>query len=802
MTGGGKKGAMLFFAFLMASVVLQATLASAQTSGIVRVDSDIEMFGVSDLSGGGHFTVTLTGDLAIQLRQRILMVYDENEQVPPGFPFEFQATQGNQDGNIDAAEVLTYAQHVENYIEGFTSAEEQYFHYARLKATDVLEDDTIQGIQLSTEGLIGVPPVGPQSAVMKFIFEAGSSAKERPYYLADPVFVKAIFFPFEYDVFKSFEDMSDIFLSLVPENFTTQGSWETTDIEPGPNSPSSFWVGGDASNRTYLPNATQVTYADLDLRLAEAANLSFYYKGDAASGDQMVLEVRPAGGSWQLLDTFTAADSENQWTYREYDLTPYAGEKVRVRFNFTSDATNEATGFFIDEFSVKASAAYAGDVAQSHTDYLVGVMSFSDFVLRGGTAHYIRTPGGVILTQSIQYAIDDPPTDSITYSSFDFFENPQILFILIVVGGYVLSYMQNRFYYYYKGSHPSRYRGRAVKIRWLHLLGLLFIILFVLFYFFPSLLVLAGPKLYLTGIFMWVFVITATVVLSVASKVVYDRAISRIPPPPEEARREAVRPGIAGVAAPVAPPPPPVATLTCSVCSQDIDDRRSSVRCACGHSYHPHCAVEVSNCPNCGRALPVGPPKPKKMISVKCPACGELGLVEEDADLARTKCEACGIILKEVETGYNYLIIDDHPAMAYEQFKSILGRNIPGLCFSTVFPEKLEREYGLEGADLYWISDTSTEHKAVDPKRLDFELMRALGNFVKTYPGSVVMLDGLEYLVVENGFDRVLKFIKKVNDLASVNDCTLFVPITPTSLGGDEISMLRKEFDRVQSFVS
>ena len=116
---------------------------------------------------------------------------------------------------------------------------------------------------------------------------------------------------------------------------------------------------------------------------------------------------------------------------------------------------------------------------------------------------------------------------------------------------------------------------------------------------------------------------------------------------------------------------------------------------------------------------------------------------------------------------------------------------------STTFQDKLRKEFGLEGVDLYWLTDTDTGPKSIDPKRLDFEMMRTLSNFIKRTNGGAVLLDGLEYLVVENSFDRVLRFIKQVTDLSSVHEVTLIVPVTAGSLGADELSMLRKEFDRV-----
>jgi hypothetical protein len=189
---------------------------------------------------------------------------------------------------------------------------------------------------------------------------------------------------------------------------------------------------------------------------------------------------------------------------------------------------------------------------------------------------------------------------------------------------------------------------------------------------------------------------------------------------------------------------------------------------------------------------------------VKCLTCGDTVLLVGDPDLLRTRCDHCGSTLLEIATGFNYLIVDEDPGVAFQGFKSILQKEVPGLCISTTFPEKLGKRYDVDGADLYWLTDTATETnvKTLDPKRLDFEMMRAISHFLKAHPEGAVMIDGIENLIVENGFDDVFRFIKKINDLASVGGATIFVPLAPSSLAAEELSVLQKEFDRVQILTS
>lgn len=185
---------------------------------------------------------------------------------------------------------------------------------------------------------------------------------------------------------------------------------------------------------------------------------------------------------------------------------------------------------------------------------------------------------------------------------------------------------------------------------------------------------------------------------------------------------------------------------------------------------------------------------------VTCPSCGDTASVKTDMDLLKTRCKSCGSVLQDVAEGYNYLIVDDNPAIAYEEFKRILRKEVPGLCLSTTFPEKLRKRFDVTDADLYWLSDTTTDPavKTLDPKRLDFEMTRVINNFLKKSPKGAVMIDGIESLIVENGFDRVFRFVKKIIDLASVGDATTFIPLAPSSLAKDEFAVLQKEFDRVQ----
>jgi archaellum biogenesis ATPase FlaH len=130
--------------------------------------------------------------------------------------------------------------------------------------------------------------------------------------------------------------------------------------------------------------------------------------------------------------------------------------------------------------------------------------------------------------------------------------------------------------------------------------------------------------------------------------------------------------------------------------------------------------------------------------------------------------------------------------------KTLVKLGAQGLALSTTYSSKLKKTYGLNNVEVRWFTDTTSEDGTIDPKRLEFEATRTISNFIKEMETAVIMIDGLEYLVVENGFDNVLRFIKKINDISSVNGATLIMNVNPKAMSPDELTVLMKDFDVIE----
>ncbi len=151
-----------------------------------------------------------------------------------------------------------------------------------------------------------------------------------------------------------------------------------------------------------------------------------------------------------------------------------------------------------------------------------------------------------------------------------------------------------------------------------------------------------------------------------------------------------------------------------------------------------------------------------------------------------------------LEKGFNYLLYEEKASIAYELVAELAKNGSPTLCITTVFPKKLKKLYPMGDAEILWLSDSGSDPKALKPTRLDFEITRTITRFLKENEGAVVFLDGFEYLLSENGFDKSRRFIKRINDTASMNDGTFIICVNKEAIPREDLITLSKDFDIVK----
>jgi PAS domain S-box-containing protein len=138
-----------------------------------------------------------------------------------------------------------------------------------------------------------------------------------------------------------------------------------------------------------------------------------------------------------------------------------------------------------------------------------------------------------------------------------------------------------------------------------------------------------------------------------------------------------------------------------------------------------------------------------------------------------------------------YLIESVHSDQAYDIFVDSVTHGLQGFSLSRIHPKKIKQQYGLEKTPLFWLSTTKTEYSVypADIEKVNYYIYE----FVKQSPNSIVLLDGIEYLVLHNGFDKVLKVLHTIRDYIILYNSRLIIPITPQIFTEKELQLLKKE---------
>lgn len=147
----------------------------------------------------------------------------------------------------------------------------------------------------------------------------------------------------------------------------------------------------------------------------------------------------------------------------------------------------------------------------------------------------------------------------------------------------------------------------------------------------------------------------------------------------------------------------------------------------------------------------------------------------------------------KLESGCAYLIESEDPREGFKILEEYLAHGSPGLCISREYPEKLRKTFRLDGAQLVWLSYEGEKGNAREPTNVPL-IYNEIKNFLEANEGAVFLISGLEYLVSQNNFNKILKFVQLLSEAAAVSDSIFLLPISPGALNSREVKMLEREF--------
>ncbi len=415
-----------------------------------------------------------------------------------------------------------------------------------------------------------------------------------------------------------------------------------------------------------------------------------------------------------------------------------------------------------------------------------GLGSLTKPTLSVGSLSAIRLPWGEVLWYSYDGPAgpDNAINGTVTYETISILESQSIAFVVLFVGCLLIMRLPGKRFDKFEKLHPRKFRKYAKPLVSVRASAYAFTAVLAVLYLFPYLFTSLGRSVMFYAGYLFVLVPIAYFAEALISKVLYDSAAQSIP---EES--------IIEVKHAVIQPTEGEGELLCKICYMPIEAGLDLFRCSCGLTMHVSCAEKALTCPQCGEPL-----VQLKTRSIQCRTCGETFLYSGEEDAYSIQCTKCGAFQEEIKPGTNYLIADEDPRNAFMMIRAMGLSNRPAMCLTSSFPGKIRSDYDLKDVLVKWFSDSTTDIDNVNPGDLEGDAMETVSTFLMTTKGSGVLLDGIDFLIELNGFDKVLAFIKKMNDLATTHGSTILLYVNKTKLPPEQYKVISAEFAEIHDY--
>lgn len=139
-----------------------------------------------------------------------------------------------------------------------------------------------------------------------------------------------------------------------------------------------------------------------------------------------------------------------------------------------------------------------------------------------------------------------------------------------------------------------------------------------------------------------------------------------------------------------------------------------------------------------------------------------------------------------------YIVTEVKPRKSFDIFVELVTHGIPGFVISREHPQKIKKKYKLIRTPMLWLSRSEMEN-SINPEdflKMDYTLRQ----FTRKSEESVILLDGLEYLMIQTSFATAAKYLQELKDMVITNNSRLIIPLHKGTLSEREFSILEKEF--------
>jgi len=143
-----------------------------------------------------------------------------------------------------------------------------------------------------------------------------------------------------------------------------------------------------------------------------------------------------------------------------------------------------------------------------------------------------------------------------------------------------------------------------------------------------------------------------------------------------------------------------------------------------------------------------------------------------------------------------YLVREPRADRIFELFEGLVTGGARGLCITRIHPDDYRSRRGLPDSGYIWLSKTFGRKErgiaVVEPTAL-VDIATAISDFASEGGNAAVLLEGIEYMITQNGFPSVERFLQKVHEKIVLNESVLLISANPAAMTEQEYKLLARE---------
>jgi PAS domain S-box-containing protein len=155
--------------------------------------------------------------------------------------------------------------------------------------------------------------------------------------------------------------------------------------------------------------------------------------------------------------------------------------------------------------------------------------------------------------------------------------------------------------------------------------------------------------------------------------------------------------------------------------------------------------------------------------------------------------ELKGKKLYALKKGFSYVIEEETPEKSFDVFLDYVTHGVSGLCITRTNPRFVREKYSLKKTPFIWLSTLTTDEYTSSTDLT--ELSISIKDFIRKSTESIILLDGVEFLVTRYSFEEVLSFVQSLTEFISMTESVLVIPMSPQTVDVKQLKLLERELN-------